>query len=148
MRVQLFVLCLLCTTLVSAAQPSGWFTSKAEATEYAAKLHIPVLYVFAGSDWCKPCIQLKQTILLSDTFQAYYPEKLAILYLDFPQQKKNQLSPELKKQNEELASRYNKNGYFPNMILLDSQEKPIGNLYFKHQTAIEFIQQVETLIQK
>ena len=148
MRVQLFVLFLLCTTLVSAAQPSGWFTGKAEATEYAAKLQIPVLYVFAGSDWCKPCIQLKQTILLSDTFQAYYPEKLAILYLDFPQQKKNQLSPELKKQNEELASRYNKNGYFPYMILVDSHEQPIGNLYFKHQTAIEFIQQLETLIQK
>lgn len=137
---------LLSTYTPLHAQQPGWFTNQAEAQAYALEHKVPVLYVFAGSDWCKPCIQLKQTILLSDTFQAYYPTRMAILYLDFPQQKKNQLPPELKKQNEMLAARYNKSGYFPYMVLVDSGEKTLGNLYFKHQTPEEFIQQSETIL--
>lgn len=127
------------------AQQQGWFINKTEAHAYALEHKVPVLYVFAGSDWCKPCIQLKQTILLSDTFKAYYPTRMAILYLDFPQQKKNELSPELKKQNDALAAQYNKSGYFPYLVVVDSSGKAIGNLYFKHQTSVEFIQQFETI---
>lgn len=147
-KIQISAIGLFCIVLTITAQHTAWFTNKADAHTYASSHSVPVLYVFAGSDWCKPCIQLKQTILLSDTFQSYYPGKLAILYLDFPQQKKNQLPADLKKQNDELAAKHNKNGYFPSMILVDASEKPLGNLYFKHQTAPEFIQQVEAVLSK
>lgn len=139
---------IMCTIATTNAKQTAWFYNKTEAHTYANEHKLPVLYVFAGSDWCKPCIQLKQNILVSDTFQAYYPTKMAILYLDFPQQKKNQLPVELKKQNEALAEKFNKSGFFPYLVLVDSNEQPIGNLYYKHQTPTEFIHQFEAIMFK
>ena len=148
MRNYSYVIVLLFVTFCSqiSARTNGWFTSKTDANTYADSLHVPVLYVFAGSDWCKPCIQLKQTILMSDTFQKYYPQKMAILYLDFPQQAKNRLSPELTLQNEELASKYNSSGFFPYLVLVDTSGKQIGNLSFKNQLPETFIEQFEKVL--
>jgi len=128
------------------AESKAWFTSEAEAKAYASQQNIPVMYVFAGSDWCKPCIQLKQTILTTEAFLLYHPSKVAVLYLDFPQQNKNQLPDALRKQNEQLAGIYNKAGYFPYMVVVTADGKIIGSLAFKHQTPEVFIQQCETLL--
>ena len=48
-----------------------------------------------------------------------------IVYLnaDFPRNKKNQLSADLKKENAAFADLYNKKGIFPYTILLNSEGK-------------------------
>ena len=48
-----------------------------------------------------------------------------IVYInaDFPRNKKNQLSADLKKENASLADAYNKKGLFPYMLLLNSEGK-------------------------
>ena len=47
--------------------------------------------IFSGSDWCKPCINLKQSILLTDEFAKFSGEEMVLLELDFPYKKKNKL---------------------------------------------------------
>jgi thioredoxin-related protein len=145
---QFYVISIIILTFCQgiSAQTKGWFTSKANAEAYADSLHVPVLYVFAGSDWCKPCIQLKQTILLSEEFQKYFPQKMAILYLDFPQQAKNRLSPDLTRQNEALAAIFNTSGFFPYMVLVDTSGQKIGTLSFKNQPTETFIKQCEQVL--
>jgi thioredoxin-related protein len=134
----------LSTTLFS--QSPAWFTSSSEAKAYALKNNVPILLVFAGSDWCKPCMMLKADILQSEEFKQYYPSELTILYLDFPMQSKNKLSPEFTKQNELLAGKYNKSGFFPNLVMIDTQGKILGSLTYKHQTSSAFINECKSLI--
>ena len=49
-----------------------------------------IVMVFAGSDWCAPCIKLEKYILESDDFKNYAKEHWVLLKLDFPKKEKKQ----------------------------------------------------------
>jgi thioredoxin-related protein len=99
--------------------------------------------VFSGSDWCAPCIKLKKKILTTDEFQKFENDNLVVLYLDFPQRKKNRLSQESTKHNEALADQYNRSGVFPNILLMDSEGKILKNLKYEGQSPTDFIKEVQ-----
>ena len=130
------------------SQESAWFVKFSDAKIYAESNKVPILLVFAGSDWCKPCMMLKADILKSEVFHNYFSQKFALLYLDFPMQSKNKLADDLKKQNEMFAERYNKSGLFPNLVMIDSNGKFIGSLKYKHQTPEQFIVECNDLLDK
>lgn len=146
MKRLVFTLFILYSTIAVYAQNKAWFNNSTDAKTYALEQKVPILLVFAGSDWCKPCMMLKADILHSEAFEAYFPSKMALLYLDFPMQTKNKLPADLKKQNELLAEKYNKSGAFPAMILIDTNGKILGNLNYTHQTPAVFIEQCNTLL--
>ncbi|TXI80358.1 MAG: thioredoxin family protein [Crocinitomicaceae bacterium] len=83
-----------------------------------------ILLNFSGSDWCIPCIKLHKNIIETDEFKKLESENF-IVYInaDFPRNKKNQLSSELKKENASLADQYNPKGLFPYTLLLNSEGK-------------------------
>ena len=83
-----------------------------------------ILLNFSGSDWCIPCIKLHNNIIETEDFKKLHADNV-ILYInaDFPRNKKNQLSPELKKENAALADQYNPKGLFPYTLLLNSEGK-------------------------
>lgn len=141
-----FILLFISFAVVGFSQKKAWFTNSGEAKIYAVENQVPIMLVFAGSDWCKPCMMLKHDILQNEMFQKYFPTRFAILYLDFPMQAKNKLVPEQKKQNELLAEKYNKSGLFPNLVLIESNGKVIGQINFKQQATEVFIDQCNTLI--
>ncbi len=87
--------------------------------------------VFSGSDWCKPCIQLRKEILESEKFKSYSVNHLVLLELDFPYRKKNQLSKAQIAHNERLAENFNAKGIFPFVLLLDSSEDVIKVVTYK-----------------
>ncbi|WP_449388230.1 thioredoxin family protein [Chryseobacterium lineare] len=83
-----------------------------------------ILLNFSGSDWCIPCIKLHKNIIRTDEFKKLETENVMVyINADFPRNKKNQLSPELKKENASLADQYNPKGIFPYTILLNSDGK-------------------------
>lgn len=83
-----------------------------------------ILLNFSGSDWCIPCIKLHKNIIDTDEFKKLETENVVVyINADFPRNKKNQLSPELKKENASLADQYNKKGLFPYTLLLNSEGK-------------------------
>jgi thioredoxin-related protein len=136
---------MICFAGYSQVDHAITFSDLSEAKHYAEEHHIPILMVFAGSDWCKPCIQFKKSILLSDSFLAYSKENLAILYLDFPLKKANKLSPDQTAKNEKLAEQYNPSGAFPEILMVDAKENILGRLTFKQQTPEEFIAMCQAL---
>ena len=77
-----------------------------------------ILLNFAGSDWCGPCIMLNKEIFDSEVFEQYSNDHLILVKADFPRLKKNQLSKEQQKLNDQLAEKYNKDGVFPLTLLL------------------------------
>lgn len=124
------------------AAPANWFTDLAKAQEFAAEHDQKILMVFAGSDWCKPCIQFKKDILSSLDFTEFAAEKLAVLYLDFPSRRKNRLSKEQTAHNEALAGKYNKQGIFPKIVLTDDEGNILVQPEFKSQTPEKFIAEI------
>jgi len=102
-----------------------WLGDFNEAVSEAAKSHKYILINFSGSDWCGPCIRERKEILENDVFEKYASEHLVLVRADFPRQKKNQLSKEQTKKNEELADKYNPDGKFPYTILVDEHGKVI-----------------------
>lgn len=123
-----------------------FLSSFEEAKVIASKEQKGLLMVFAGSDWCKPCMQFKKEVLLSEAFGDYEKDHLAILYLDFPAKRKNKLSKEQTQHNEALAEQYNKNGAFPKILLFDSKSKLISEIPFSHQTPENFIGECDKLL--
>jgi len=64
MRTKLLILSLLVLFTVNMqSQSTAWFSNSSEAKAYAQKNNVPILLVFAGSDWCKPCMMLKAEIM-------------------------------------------------------------------------------------
>lgn len=123
----------------SQTEQVSFYTDYEQAKIAAVAENKTILMVFAGSDWCRPCMQFKQEILESELFQAYAQENLVLLYLDFPVRKKNQLSKEQTAHHERLAEQYNKTGAFPKIVLLDAQDQRICDLKYTHQTAENFV---------
>ena len=112
----------LSTTLLlsTAFSPPTWLTDLNKAEQIAKTEHKLILLNFSGSDWCIPCMKLRADIFNSDAFTQYANHNLILVNADFPRKKKDQLSKEQQKENDELAAKYNPEGRFPFTILLDS----------------------------
>lgn len=100
-----------------------WSGNFQETQRAALTSHKLILINFSGSDWCGPCIRLRQEILESKTFEDYAASHLLLVRADFPRQKKNQLSKAQVQLNEALADKYNPEGKFPYTLLVDENGK-------------------------
>ena len=108
-------------TLFSFNSTIEWTTDFSKAITEASAKNKFILLSFSGSDWCGPCMKLKKEVLDSEDFLKYSDTKLILVRADFPRSKKNRLSPELTKNNENLAEKYNKEGKFPFTVLIDGE---------------------------
>lgn len=127
---------------------SLWLTDFEDAKKEADNSDRYLMLYFSGSDWCKPCIQLSKNILNTETFSKYAEENFVALRIDFPKMKKNRLSKEQNIQNEALAEKYNPNGVFPLLVILDKEEKVIGFTGFANVSPGEYVSIIENIIQK
>lgn len=106
------------------------------------------LIVFSGSDWCKPCIRFKTETLSTEELKTYFTlNNIEVYVADFP--RKNSLKPskDTVAYNEQLASEYNQDGFFPRIVLLDAK----GKLVFAKNGFVAkdvFIQELNTIVQK
>jgi thioredoxin-related protein len=108
-----------------------WMVNFEDASVKADKEHKNIVMVFAGSDWCAPCIKLEKNILESDEFKKYALEHWILLKLDFPKRKQNQLTKTQQEHNDALAEKYNKKGYFPLVLVVDKKGSVLGETAFK-----------------
>jgi thioredoxin-related protein len=92
----------------------------AEAQQRAEQLNRPLLLVFSGSDWCRPCILFDRDVLQSEAFSEMAQSELVFYKADLPRNAKL-LSEDQRQQNENLAARYNPDGAFPMLVLFNSK---------------------------
>ncbi|WP_299700423.1 thioredoxin family protein [uncultured Pontibacter sp.] len=123
-----------------------WQHRYEEAAKQAAAEHKPILMVFAGSDWCKPCIMLRKEVWDTPAFRDYAKDHFVLVELDFPRFKKNQLPDEQKKSNEQLAEKYNQEGLFPLVVLTDEQGKVLGKTGYQPGGPDKYITHLEQLL--
>ena len=127
-RISILLMMALISIIGTAQETeSNFLMAKEKATQEGKQ----ILMVFSGSDWCKPCIQLKKEVLSQDEFLQYKEDHLIHLELDFPYRKENQLSETQLRHNEELAEEYNPKGAFPAVLLLNSKGDVLKKISYK-----------------
>ncbi|MBP2282181.1 thioredoxin-related protein [Flavobacterium sp. CG_23.5] len=138
------LLMLLFTVALGYSQ--DWKTNFDVSKKEATNENKNILLVFSGSDWCGPCIKLERDIWKSGEFIAYAKNNLILERADFPKKKQNQLAVEIKKQNQSLAEKYNKDGMFPLVLLLDKNGKVLGKLGYKNVSSKEYIGLLQSFV--
>ncbi|MCW3120239.1 MAG: thioredoxin family protein [Chitinophagaceae bacterium] len=124
--------------------PTTWETDFQKAIQSAQSEHKLILLNFSGSDWCGPCIRMHKEIFESNIFTQYANDHLVLVNADFPRLRKNKLSNEQEKKNEQLADNYNKEGIFPITLLLNADGKVLKKWEgFPKDTPEEFTNQVK-----
>ena len=103
--------------LGSASAKEGWLTDYKKAQQEAKAGNKFLLLDFTGSDWCGWCKKFDREVLLQPEFKDFARDNLVIVELDFPRGKPQ--TPELKKQNRELAQQYEIVG-FPTIVVLSA----------------------------
>lgn len=101
-----------------------WLTDFEAAKQVSKDTKKPILMYFTGSDWCAPCIMLKEDFFSTAKFKSQ-AEKLVLLKVDIPR-RTDIISEEQLKANKKLLATYNKQGGFPNIIALNEQGKVLG----------------------
>jgi|TARA_B110000967_G_scaffold10249_1_gene10178 thioredoxin-related protein len=137
----LFVLIMNTARLSAQEWRTDWDTAKVEAEQANKKL----ILVFSGSDWCIPCIKLEKEIWENSSFIQYAEQHYVLFRADFPKRKKNKLPETIQQLNDRLASEYNPKGYFPLVVVLDTQGKVKGQLGYEKLTPEAYIALIEQL---
>jgi thioredoxin-related protein len=123
----------------------NWKTNFEEAKIEALNENKNILLVFSGSDWCGPCIKLDNIVWKSEDFKTEAEKNWVLYKADFPKKKANQLQAEIAENNNKLAEKYNKNGSFPLVILLDKTGKVLGMTGFKNIGSVDYIQLIHSM---
>ncbi len=123
-------------TLMNAQE---WKTDLSEAQKIASEKNQKIILVFQGSDWCAPCIKLDTEIWSTKDFIDYSKDNFVLLKADFPRKKKNKLDDVQQEKNNKLAEKYNTNGYFPFVVVLDKNANVLGNTGYKKVSPTEYI---------
>lgn len=140
---------LLCISLLMISGlgfSQTWKTNMEEAKITASKQNKNILLVFSGSDWCAPCIKLDKNVWQSYAFQAYADEKFVLVRADFPKKKANALPEDIRNNNLQLAEKYNKEGFFPFVVVLDKNGKVLAKKGYENQTAEQYISELKALL--
>ena len=126
-----------------ARAESEWTNDYKKAQEEAKARNKVLLLNFTGSDWCGWCIKFDREVLSKPQFKDYARDNLVLVELDFPRAKPQ--SPEVRKQNRELAQHYEVVG-FPTIVVLNSDGQTLWKFdgYFP-DGADAFIEQLQKL---
>ena len=144
MKYTFLILSLFISTLTFS---QDWLTDINKAKEIALQENKTIVLVFQGSDWCAPCMKLEKEIWSTDTFKKYAKEHFVMLKADFPRRKKNALSKEQQEKNNALFEKYNKQGYFPYVVVLDASGNVLGETGYEKTTPEKYIKKLTGLIQ-
>lgn len=141
MKKHLSLLLFLAIMQLNAQQ---WETDFERAKVLAAEKDLPIVLVFQGSDWCAPCIRLDREVWATEAFSTYAEKHFVMLKADFPRRKQNALSPEQAEANARLAERYNKNGIFPMVVVLDAEGNVKGRAGYERLSPEDYIKLLES----
>jgi len=100
-----------------------WKTDYVASLEQAKADKKLVLLDFTGSDWCGYCKLLDEQVFPTPAFRAFARSNFVCVTLDYPHQ--IELSPALKKQNQELKQKFKIDG-FPTLLIVDTEGKELG----------------------
>jgi thioredoxin-related protein len=147
-RLRIFLAAFAALAIAASAQDKGeWPTDYKKAQDEAKASKKLLLINFTGSDWCGFCILMDRQVFSKPEFKDYANKNLVLLEIDFPRMggARWKAQPDaLRKQNEELAMKYQVLG-FPTIVVLNGDGKMVGELGYTEGGPASFIDELEKL---
>jgi thioredoxin-related protein len=138
MKSVLFTFLLLSVAANSQAQQ--WKTDIDKALNEAAATNKEVLLFFTVSEQCDNCDKLDKNIFGSEEFQAFAKENYVLVRIDFSQKPTEELTDKMIEKNLLIIEKYNKDGFFPLVVVLNKDSKVLGKTgVYKEETPVQFI---------
>lgn len=128
---------------INSMNAQEWITDFSKAKSTANDENKVIILVFQGSDWCAPCIKLDKEVWSTDIFKQHATDNYVMFQADFPRKRKNGLTKEQEKANAVLADKYNPQGIFPFVVVLDATGKVLGKESYKKVGAEGFIKIID-----
>jgi thioredoxin-related protein len=125
MKTYLCILMTLTLTSMAFAAKEGWLDDLEKAKAQAKAENKKILLDFTGSDWCGWCKKLDKEVFSQSAWKEYAAKHLVLVEVDFP--RGFQLPEGTKKQNDELAKKYNIQGY-PTIVITSASGNKRGEL--------------------
>jgi uncharacterized protein YyaL (SSP411 family) len=122
MKKLLFSLALVLATI--PALLADWTADYKPAFDQARARNKLVLLYFTGSDWSPNCKAIQAEVFSQQSFKDFADKNYVMVTIDFPHQ--IQLSDDVKKQNLELAKKFDPHGFFPVLVVLTPDGKELG----------------------
>lgn len=117
-----------------------WHKNIEKAIEKATKENKKTLVYFSGSDWCKPCMELKNEVFATDLFKQKAKKDYVLVNIDFILDRKKLSKDELT-YIEKAAEKYNKLGAFPLVVVLNEKGEILTSVDgYKSETASYYIE--------
>ncbi len=137
MKNNAIALLLLLGSTVSHAQQ--WSNDlKTALSESAAQNKLVLLYFTGGSD-CPNCVQLEQQVLSSRDFLDYASRHFMLVRQDFQ-------SRENIEENLLIVEKYNKDGFFPLVVLIGSNARALGHIgVYQDETPQQYIEKLRAM---
>lgn len=111
--------------LLMPAYSQQWETDLQSALRKSASHDKPVMLFFTVSDQCENCRMLEQDIFSTDVFKSFSSNEVIPVKLDFSKMGAD-ASVEVFERNLLIIEKYNKDGFFPLVVLLDTNGKVKG----------------------
>ncbi len=105
---------------------SFWVYDLNEAKEIAKRENKTILLYFTGSDWCRPCMMLKEDFFDSYKFNKY-KDSYVFLYIDIPRDR-DLLTEKQKVENYKVMDMYNKQKTFPLIFMINHKGKVLDQI--------------------
>lgn len=101
-----------------------WKSNLNEAFREASMTNKKVLLFFSTEDDCERCQKLDKNVLQSSEFKDFVKEDYILVKQDFQPTD----DPEQLEQNLLVVEKYNKDGFFPLMVIINKNAKVIGQV--------------------
>ncbi|MFT3796252.1 thioredoxin family protein [Flavobacterium sp.] len=126
------VLLLLAGSVAGYSQE--WKTNLNEALKEASASGKEVLLFFSVPDNCESCANLDKKVLQSAEFQSFADENFILVKQDFQSNDSNL------EENLLIVEKYNKDGFFPLLVMINKNAKIVGQLgTYNNETPQQYI---------
>lgn len=116
----IFIICILFQFCESNSQT--WTTDLQIALSEANRQNKKVLLYFTVPEACDSCLSLEKNVFASAEFYEFASENYILAKADFS----GDIDQQTKQDNLLIVEKYNKDGFFPLVVVLDKNSKVLG----------------------
>lgn len=116
-----------------------WQNDLDSGLKTAAQQNKKVLLFFSVPEHCDTCVKLEQKVFQSSEFLAYAEANYVLVKIDFSYQSEDLSKAQLEK-NLLIVEKYNKDGFFPHVVVLNTAAKIAGKAsVYNNETPLEYV---------
>lgn len=134
-----FVLFILANSTVGFSQE--WKSNLNDAFREASVSGKEVLLLFSVAENCESCSKLDRNVLHSEEFRSFAQENFILVKQDFNSGKADNIE-----ENLLIVEKYNKDGFFPLMVIINKNQKVVGQLgTYNGETPKQYVAKLQSL---